>query len=445
MYFYIPQLGSAAVFESSQTYYPSTVYDPDNNKVIIAYSDYGNTDSGVAIVGTVSGTSISFGSPVTFESGSTIVSSRDIVTVYDPNNQKVVIAYIDGGDQQNGKVIVGQVSGNSISFPSSPVTFNNTNTSWPSIVYDLNNQKVVIAYGNQGNGWYGHAVVGTVSGTTVTLGTPVVFESGYTTRSKAVYDPDTQKVVIAYQDNGNSNYGTAIVGTVSGTSISFGSPVVFESAHIMENSIAYDSTNQKVVIAYNDYGNSGYGTAIVGTVSGTSISFGNPVVYNSANTNYNWAIYEPGIQKVVIAYADGGNGYYGNLIVGTVSGNGISFGSPTVFDTRSEYMTTVYDPDTQKIVIAYKDHANSQYGTAIVFSPVTMGTNLTSENYIGISDGSYSNGQTATVQLIGSVDDAQSSLTPGQKYYVQDDGTLAESGSVFAGTAVSSTSLVVKS
>ena len=72
-------------------------------------------------------------------------------------------------------------------------------------------------------------------------------------------------------------------------------------------------------------------------------------------------------------------------------------------------------------------------------------TNLTSENYIGISNGAYSNGQTATVQLIGSVDDAQSSLTPGQKYYVQDDGTLAESGSVFAGTAVSSTSLVVKS
>ena len=72
-------------------------------------------------------------------------------------------------------------------------------------------------------------------------------------------------------------------------------------------------------------------------------------------------------------------------------------------------------------------------------------TNLTSENYIGISDGAYTNGQTATVQLIGSVDDAQSGLTPGQKYYVQNDGTLTESGSVFAGTAVSSTSLVVKS
>ena len=75
-------------------------------------------------------------------------------------------------------------------------------------------------------------------------------------------------------------------------------------------------------------------------------------------------------------------------------------------------------------------------------------TNLTAENYIGISDGAFTNGQTATIQLIGSVDDAQSGLTPGQKYYIQNNGTLSEtadSPSVFAGTAVSSTSLVVKS
>ena len=74
-------------------------------------------------------------------------------------------------------------------------------------------------------------------------------------------------------------------------------------------------------------------------------------------------------------------------------------------------------------------------------------TNLTSENYIGISDGAYSNGQTATVQIIGAVDDAQSSLTPGQSYYVQTDGTLsttADSPSVFAGTAIAATKLIVR-
>ena len=71
-------------------------------------------------------------------------------------------------------------------------------------------------------------------------------------------------------------------------------------------------------------------------------------------------------------------------------------------------------------------------------------TNLTAENFIGISNGAYSDGQTATIQVTGAVDDAQSSLTPGQAYYVQDDGTLGESGSVFAGTAVAATKLIVK-
>ena len=71
-------------------------------------------------------------------------------------------------------------------------------------------------------------------------------------------------------------------------------------------------------------------------------------------------------------------------------------------------------------------------------------TNLTTENFIGVSNGAYSNGQTATVQVTGSVDDAQSGLTAGQAYYVQNDGTLGESGSVFAGTAVSASKIIVK-
>ncbi len=51
------------------------------------------------------------------------------------------------------------------------------------------------------------------------------------------------------------------------------------------------------------------------------------------------------------------------------------------------------------------------------------------------------------VDVIGTVNDQQSSLTAGQQYFVQTDGTLSEtadSPSVFAGTAISATELVVK-
>jgi hypothetical protein len=175
--------------------------------------------------------------------------------------------------------------------------------------------------------------VGVVEETSVTeaVGSPTVFESGDTRETSATFDSNSNKVVIAYADYDNSEYGTCVVGTVSDTSISFGSPTVFESATIFFPSITFDSDANKVVIAYRDNGNSSYGTAIVGTVSDTSISFGSPTVFESANTQHISATFDSNADRVVIAYQDAGNSFYGTAIVGTVSSTSISFGSPTVF------------------------------------------------------------------------------------------------------------------
>ena len=54
----------------------------------------------------------------------------------------------------------------------------------------------------------------------------------------------------------------------------------------------------------------------------------------------------------------------------------------------------------------------------------TSSTNLTSTNF-RFSDAAYTNGQTAKIQIEGSVDDAQSGLTTARKHYVKNDGTLS--------------------
>jgi hypothetical protein len=432
--------GSAVVFESANTDVISAVYDANSQKVVIAYSDAGNSSYGTAIVGTVSGTSISFGTAVVFESAST----SHISTAYNTNAQKVVIAYRDGGNSGYGTAIVGTVSGTSISFGTAAV-FESADTRNTSTAYDANSQKVVIAYQDAGNSYYGTAIVGTVSGTSISFGTAVVFESANTTDISAVYDANSQKVVIGYSDNGNSFYGTAIVGTVSGTSISFGTAVVFESATTSYVSAVYDTTSQKVVIAYRDGGNSGYGTAIVGTVSGTSISFGTAVVFESASTLFISAVYDTTGQKVVIAYRDGGNSDYGTAIVGTVSGTSISFGNASVFEIASTYpISAAYDANSQKVAIAYRDLGNSNYGTAIVFDPTL--TPLTSNNFIGFSSQNYTTGQSAKINIISNT---QSGLTlsTGQGYYLLPDGTLSLTPSVpsvYAGVALSATTLLIK-
>ena len=437
-----PSPGTSAVFESAQSDYIAVAYDSNAGKMVVAYKDDANSDYGTAVVGTVSGTSISFGTPVVFEYASTL----HIDIAYDANAQKVVIVYRDAGNSNRGTAIVGTVSGTSISFGSASV-YNTQRSDHNAIAYDANAQKVVIAYKKPGNG-EGMAVVGTVSGTSISFGSAAEFYNDSSEDMVCVYEENAQKVVIAYRAGGNNNYGTAVVATVSGTDVTFGTPVVFESATSYYISAAYDSDAQKIVVGYRDAGNSDHGTAIVGTVSGTSISFGTATVFNSASTDYVSAAYDTLAQRTIITYQDQGNSFKGTAIAGTVSGTSISFGSEVVFESGSTTETSIaYDSTAQKSVVAYRDGGNSSYGTAVVITSKNIITNLTSENYIGIAADTYADNEDSTIGIVGCIDRNQTSLTAGQQYFVQTNGTLATTAddpSVLAGTAISATELVVK-
>ena len=387
-------VGSPVVFESGTSQYFSSTFDSANNKVVIAYRNETNSDYGTAVVGTVSGTSISFGTPVVFASSNSVYES----ITYDSINGKVVIAYANNSSSSRGTAIVGTVSGTSISFGSATV-FESTDSSFISATYDSTNEKIVIAYRDYANSEYGTAIVGTVSGTSISFGTAVVFEAAVIQFTTATFDSNANKVVIAYKDVGNSQYGTAVVGTVSGTSISFGTAVVFESATTVWPSSTFDSNANKVVIAYRDSGNADSGTAVVGTVSGTSISFGTPVVF-SGDSYYFSATFDSNSNKVVIAYRDDGNSAYGTLINGTVSGTSISFGSEFVFAAKStQFPYAVFDSNSNNVALAYADGGNSNYGTGVVYT--TAGPNNT--DFIGITDEAISSAASGSVIVQGGV------------------------------------------
>jgi hypothetical protein len=391
-------IGTSVVYNSGNTTYNQLAYDSSAGKIVIAYRDSGNSDRGTAIVGTVSGTSISFGSEVVFETGAT----QYIGIAYDSNAQKIVIAYEDDDNSDYGTAVVGTVSGTSISF-GTPVVFASATTSYVNAVYDENAQKVVMFYRDQGNSNYGTAIVGTVSGTSISFGSEVVFEAAATQFISSAYDSSAQKVIVSYEDEGNGDYGTAIVGTVSGTSISFGTAAVFESASMRETSTTYDANANRVVVAYCDSANSSYGTAAVGTVSGTSISFGTPVVFESANSSEMRVVYHVAAKKPVISYRDSGNSGYITAIVGTVSGTSISFNTPSVLKSvGSSSVGSVYDASADNVVVAFYDESGGD-GTAVVYQAAYTGTNLTAENYIGIAEYAAADTETATVLIKGGV------------------------------------------
>jgi hypothetical protein len=108
------------------------------------------------------------------------------------------------------------------------------------------------------------------------------------------------------------------------------------------------------------------------------------------------------------------------------------------------------DPNTSgKFITSYTDQGDNGYGKTVVGQLSTStSTNLTADNFIGISDGAYADAATATIQVIGATDDAQSGMTIGSNYYVQTDGTLAttaDSPSVSVGVALSATEILIKS
>ena len=189
------------------------------------------------------------------------------------------------------------------------------------------------------------------------------------------------------------------------------------------------------------------GKVIVGTVSGTSISFGTAATYSHQISSYSSLVYDSTYDKVVVAYKPTVNSGGATVNVGTVSGTSVSFGSSVFLESgQSDWVSSTFDSTNGKVVVAYKDTPASD-SKAVVFQNAGTGTNLTSENFIGFSDAAYSDGDTATVQVVTALDDAQSGLTTGSKHYVQNDGTLsttAGSPSVLAGTAISDTEIIVK-
>jgi len=297
--------------------------------------------------GTVGAITGKTGSSSVFESAGTNYHAA----VFDSNSNKVVIAYQDEGNSNYGTAVVATVSGSTISY-GTPVVFESASTSSTSIVFDSSNNKVVISYQDAGNGFYGTSAVGTVSGTSISFGTPVVFASVFISTPASTFDSNANKVVITYGYQSGS-YSACVVGTVSGTSISFGTKVNLANYGLFQN-IVFDSTNNKVIVLQRKQSDN-LGEAYVGTVSGTSISYGTPVVYSTSTVVYVAAAFDSNSGKVVIAYDQGNTG---TAVVGTVSGTSISFGSERVFTNVSVTINRnngTFDSTNNVCLVIYKN------------------------------------------------------------------------------------------
>ena len=440
-------IASAYAFSTARSQYNNVQWDPsDSTKFVVAWTDGASSNSGYAAVGSVSGDAITFGTSVQFDSSS--VSDMDANAIsFDPNQSGRFVIFYSGGGGQGSRAIVGTRSGTNLSFGTSVQVFTSTAVQ-PSIEFDPNTSgQFLMNWGDGAN----YLRVGALSGTTLSFGTLVTISASFNQSNLAVDPTNAGKYVIVYQDGADSDHGYAAVITVSGTTPSMGTPVKFLSSACISPHVVYDSgVSNAFVIVFVDNGDSNKAKAVAGVVSGTSLSVGTRIDYNTTSSASTMIAADPNNTGTFVATSDDGVGRA--TVLARSSTNTVTAGtSYALYNAVNTKGAIEFNPSTSKtgqFVYVTEDRSASPYvGKAVIGQLAsTLSTNLTPTNFLGTATAAYTNGQTASIMLKGGISDNQSSLTAGSTYYVQPTGTFATSAvaqSVLAGKAVSATSLLL--
>jgi hypothetical protein len=264
-------------------------------------------------------------------------------------------------------------------------------------------------------------------------------------------------ILLSYQKENNKTYVKAYKWNSSTSSYAASSEVQATTQNANFSAVGYCTKDEKFVLIFvdNDTSDALRGCFITVTGSttpsvsvGTISNAGEPTSVQKPNMYYDSGIGE------LVAYYVGGAGSAGRAKVKRVNSTGSNFawvsGETSMGSSAQNWPAgyirspIAYGTVDSKAMTLWHDNNQTKARTVQLG---TSTTNLTTSNFIGFSDGSATaDDGTCTVNVVGNTT-TQSSLTAGQNYYVQTNGslsTVAATPSVLAGTALSATKLLIK-
>lgn len=413
--------------------------------------------------------------------GSEQVQVASNVTMYDkvlsiPGTDKVVIMY-------TGFIVVGTVAGGATNTLTlgTPVAFAYADKA--SMCWHETDGVLIVGYNNTN----AYIVVGTISGTTLTLGTPS--NSGaaaYSTNKVFVaYNSHQNKVLCAYVTTSTAVSARAVhvaagvvtwytaITTNSGSGAKAhaicpkpGTPytvlATYDStngrkAYVLEinasttsnrsNAVVYTSGSDTDQLSYNAaadrflLGSGGYQCNLL-TVSGSTVTASATItVLNGVMASVTGLDYDSPKGKWVLVGNENSTNYIVTYEV-AVSGSTITLSAPVYLNTTYSYSGLVaYNAAQDRAVGVYRDDGNSLYGTSRVWD--TGDTTTSVDDWIGMAAAAIADTAQGWVNLKGGVCTAVSGLTTGYTYYLDDYGVLQQSGSRLAGVALSASKLLI--
>jgi hypothetical protein len=263
--------------------------------------------------------------------------------------------------------------------------------------------------------------------------------TGYQFYTVCSYDPGQNKVLFTFRDADNSNYFAAVVGTVSGTSLSMGTKVIYTSANVGLNQIVYDTSANKTLLAFRS---GTTGQAIIATISGTTPSFSSIFNMSSRGPLNGGITFDSTSNVSVIAGKSDNNDV--SVLTAKISGSSISFSDLTVIDPlNGQNVDVVFDPDSATNVVTWNtsDGSPGYKVQSALFNAAAVPAN----KFVGIAEENIANAATGACTIVGGVNSGQSGLTTGAGYYIQDSATIttAVTAGRRVGTALSATELLI--
>ena len=466
--------GSQSTVISSAANQGQWAVDNVNDRVYVAW--YDNSGYPYVCAGSFNSSNgtVVFGSPTNVQSYG-VYTTYHIAVEYDPSADRVIVAYYgDPTYTHRMKLTTLSVNSSNLNMTvDTTITVGYSASKAYAMRYHPVHQRVVIGYNDWGTGMAIRTAALSAGG--INLSSANIFDNNNYGNGapELVYDSGEQRMVVISQIQNNSTKAM-----VESSFNSFNGQMTLGTARTLPNangqsntiSAAYDATAQKVVIVYNQYnaGHNEYRRVVVADVTGgttNDITFGNSQLikdnpsargrfYSSAGSTESWSrvVYDPDAGQCFLVYNYEDNGTSGYTLrvapLNITSGTNFSIGTEHVVDSTVSFeknVNAVYMTGPNKVALG--GHLSAGSIRAYATSTTATGSNV--GKFIGFSDAAYTNGQTATISLVGAVSENQSGLTAGEKYYVQSDGSLATTntdpaGSEYAGISISSTKLIVK-
>ncbi|HXA85756.1 MAG TPA: hypothetical protein VNZ47_11805 [Candidatus Dormibacteraeota bacterium] len=430
------------------------------------------TPQGVAVSASISGSVITAGTPNTDASFLTIIDAAALSAT------SFIYSYTSGADI---KIRVGTISGGVISLGTAvTITGGYPSAASQSSFAILSATTFVLAYNIGSQSW---AVAGTISGSTITLGTAV--GTGTLPAAQVGLTPialSSSLVAFGTQDS------TAIglyAATVSGNTMTFGSKTDMGTTVGSTNFTMAKLSATSFIVGWLNITNNTYQTdAAVATVSGTTITAGTQAVIGPIGALPYFAVLSAtafasvqGWTQPTICTVSGTTitATFGKPIAGTFTGSGslppqqyfnVTYGMPPIAAVDATHFVwedaewNVFEEDTSGNISPPIIHPGVwSYGLfpidgsralavlwmfdATVQARVINIYTINASGPIGVTAAGATNGNPVTLQNAGAIT-GLSGLTAGSQYYSNGDGTLTTTNTGHpVGTALSATAMAV--